>query len=158
WSGLDSRSEKGEIRRALTDNSFRSSYYDCAFFAKKTYTFSSNRMFEALCELDGDAAGVDLIGRIANPRSHGRPAVPYLEKDDIESLAADCLKAVKYADGPVDLDTMCEWQRIKRGLSVSHENHVQSDPSVLGSLSFEPLEIRLFGGDRESGRSRFTLA
>ena len=158
WSGLDSRAEASGIRQALTDSSFLASYYDCAFLARETYTFSSNRMFEALCVPEGGDSGSDLIAFIANPKGHGRPAVPYVEKDDIESLAAECLSHVGYQDGPVNLNLICNRQREERGLSVRHEQVSHSDPRILGSLSFDPLEILLFGGHRESGRSRFTLA
>lgn len=65
-----------------------------------------------------------------------------------------------YSDGRVDLHAICEWQKTERGLVLSEGGEYSGDSkgrTILGSLSFDPLEIRIFPS-ASPNRDRFTLA
>lgn len=157
WSGSDSRAESRDVRRAMTAEHYVSDYYDFCFFAKGTFTYSSNRMFEALC-LGGGSPDQEFIARISSPNKEMRPTVPYVEKNDIEQAAGECLTRIGYIAGPVDLSSICEWQQHECGLSVKYEGSGAGEDGTLGTLAFHPAQISIFSNDRGSARSRFTLA
>ena len=147
-----------EVRRALTAERYVSDYYDFCFLAKGTLTYSSNRMFEALCLGGGSPDQSQFIARVSNPNKEMRPTVPYVEKNDIEQVACDCLTQIGYFAGPVDLSSICEWQQRECGLSVTYEASTPGENGRLGTLAFHPVQISIFNNDRSSPRGRFTLA
>jgi len=80
WSGSDSRAEMREVRRALTAERYVSDYYDFCFLAKGTLTYSSNRMFEALCLAGGSPDQSQFIARVSNPNKEMRPTFRTLKR------------------------------------------------------------------------------
>ena len=145
------------MRKALISGPWMSRYYDGCFFVNGTYTYSSNRMVGTLCGNGPDAVHSDFLARIVNPSSETQSKLRSIGKDDIERIAASVLDQIEYGEGAVDLRAVCDWQHNERGLSVSHEPGNAPDERTLGTLSFDPIQIRIFGHPRDP-RNRFTLA
>jgi len=158
WNGSATEEEAEAVRKVLTRDPWVSQYYDACFFANGVYTYCSNRMFDALCRLGDDAVHSAFLALASNPSTEPRSRLRLIGKDDIERLAASVVGRIGYEDGPVDLSAICEWQRDERGLMVSQEPGQAPDERTLGTLSFDPLQIRLFGDALDSPRNRFTLA
>jgi hypothetical protein len=83
------------------------------------------------------------------------PRVAFLSTEKIESRAAQALRSISYVRGAVDLAKLVEKENSISGLAVSF---LGNSPSVLGSITFKPLEIRIFSTDGQSPLARFTLA
>jgi hypothetical protein len=159
WSGSDGRFAAGDgAEGALTDESFVSSYHDSCFFANGVTTYSSNRMFEALCFQGNSDESAAFIEQVSNPKKQAKPVVPFIEKADIDQFAIECLAVPGYKDGAVDLTRICEWQRREIGLVVTHHDKPSPDGITLGALCFEPLTIEIFNDAGRPDRARFTLA
>lgn len=158
WSATDGVGHPREVRASLTADKPISAYYDCACFVRGALTYSSQNLFEALCMHGASEEQVAMVGRVVNTTRQARPSVPFIEKRDIEARAAGCLQAIGYSDGAVDLARVCDRQRVQSGLSIVYEPPRPLDEHTLGTLSFDPLEIRIYSDSIDSGRARFTLA
>lgn len=153
WSGGEV-GEAREVEAALTHTSPVSQYFDSCFFAAGNYSYSANRMFGWLCLGGGSDASEEFI-RLMNPTPKAPGAVPFIEKRDIEQLASAHVGDQSSVVTAIDLRAVCASLSDSHGLTV--EIHPPSG-SVLGSLSFSPMKIRIFTADAEAPRSRFTLA
>lgn len=100
--------------------------------------------------------------RIANRRSKLSSQVPFFDKGELESKAADILATLDYSGGEVNLDLLCERESARTGLKV--ERGVSGPASaanapVLGRITFDPPVIQVYAvGLPHHGRDRFTLA
>lgn len=148
-----------ESRKALTQTSFKSRFFDLYGFANGSYTHSTNGLFECLCaERDSGLDGKQ-IGALVNPSKERRSMVRYRPKDEIEAEARAVLDQIEYVDGPVELTAVCDWQRVERDLVTQTDVLNPYEPSVLASLTFSPLVIKIYRTEQSNQyRERFTLA
>jgi Zn-dependent peptidase ImmA (M78 family) len=70
-------------------------------------------------------------------------------------LAQQALISISYVRGAVDLHKLVAREADVSGLSVSF---LGDSNSALGSITFNPLEIKIFATDGQSHLARFTLA
>lgn len=101
--------------------------------------------------------------KLVNPKSNLGQKVPFQSKDRIEEHAAGILKKIGHERGLVSLDDLCALERERCNLSVQLDvEPAEGDDfrgSILGRISFDPLEIKVFAHARPNkGRERFTLA
>lgn len=145
---------------ALQDESYKSQYFD--FYALSIYRFTTSLWdffddFTASSDLTQEDLSV-----ISNRRNRTIVRVPFIGKDDIEALATKVHGQIGYTRGTVSLDAVCDLEHAACGLRVINDDSHLIEPNsndMLGSISFSPLEIRLYTQQsRHSGRERFTLA
>jgi Zn-dependent peptidase ImmA (M78 family) len=148
------------IEDGLTQQSFVSPVFDL-------YMQSSARVTNSLWDFIEDLvldAGVppDKIRRLLNPRSKHSSGVPYVEKDALESQAADLLSLVSYSGGELNLDAVCAQEHARTALIVRTGVagiDEQDTSSMLGRITFDPLVIEIYRQvEPHRGRERFTLA
>jgi len=87
-----------------------------------------------------------------------RQLVTYLEDSDIEDLSEAVLTRIEYTKGEVSLSTICDYLTEKSNLKVIFESIEEHNGTILGKLSFRPLEIRIYRSGDGHERERFTLA
>ncbi|MBE7368019.1 ImmA/IrrE family metallo-endopeptidase [Ramlibacter pallidus] len=148
------------VGSALSVDTFHSLAFDLYLQSPVRDTNSLWDFFEDLV-LDS-ALTKDQARRVANRRSKLSSQIPFYDKDELESKAADILAALDYSGGEVDLDSLCERESALTGLKV--ERGVAAPAStasapVLGRITFDPPLIQVFAvGSPHRGRDRFTLA
>ncbi|WP_415762266.1 ImmA/IrrE family metallo-endopeptidase [Pseudomonas sp. CP4] len=145
--------KRAEIEYALTNQDFRPTIYSAYAVTPSGYTDGWDGIWKGL---DVEAAFSDEELRLIHttlPTSKLR--VPFVSKDSLEDLAEQVLKSISYNQGFVDLNKVISHERDSNGLIVRffEENH-----SALGSITFNPLEIKIFTLDEQSHLARFTLA
>lgn len=85
--------------------------------------------------------------------------VPYLKHEQLEKISQTVLKKIKYSDGAVDLDVICDLVREKYNLRIIHHQQDQLPIMTLGEILFEKNEIHLyFNNQTPDSKKRFTLA
>ncbi|BEP43329.1 ImmA/IrrE family metallo-endopeptidase [Variovorax sp. V15] len=148
------------LASALTREDFTSQTFDLYMQSPARATNSLWDFFEDL--LLDDALTPELVRRIANPRSKLKSQVPFLELEDIESIAMEALTTIGYLGGEVNLDALSGHEALRTGLVI--EKGVPIPPEaiatqVLGRILFDPPTIQIFAvGPTHRGRDRFTLA
>ena len=149
-----------KVASALSMDLFHSLAFDLYLQSPVRSTNSLWDFFEDLM-LDS-ALTPEQARRISNSRSKLGSAVPFCEKEDLESKATIILAAIGYSGGEVNLDLLCERESVRTGLVV--EKGVQSpeigkQTPILGRILFDPLVIQVYATDSYyPGRDRFTLA
>ena len=89
------------------------------------------------------------------PIPAAKPRVAFVSKNSIEDLAERVLKSICYIRGDVDLNKLVLHEKNTNGLNV---RFIGESRSALGSITFSPLEIKIFTTDEQSSLARFTLA
>jgi Zn-dependent peptidase ImmA (M78 family) len=102
------------------------------------------------------------IRAFQNPRGKPKNQIPFIDNRNLEEKALDVLHAIGHKEEKVSLAQICALEEKRAGLRVyQNVRHFddQTGISVLGKISFTPLEITIFE-QKESvpGRDRFTLA
>jgi len=148
------------IGSALSTDTFQSLAFDLYLQSPIRDTNSLWDFFEDL--VLESALTQDEVCRVANRRSRLSNRVPFYDKDELESQAADILATLNYSRGEVDLNLLCEREAAHSGLKVQREvpsPTPTANPPVLGRITFDPPIIQVFAvGPPHRARDRFTLA
>ncbi|CAI8706355.1 ImmA/IrrE family metallo-endopeptidase [Pseudomonas chlororaphis] len=145
--------KRAEIEHALTQPAFRPTVYSAYAVTPSGYTDGWEGIWKGLC-LE-DSFSEDELRLIRQPSPVVTPRVTFISKDRIENLAEHVLKSISYIRGAVDLAKLVAKESDANGLTVSF---LDDSSSVLGSITFSPLEIKIFAADSKSHLARFTLA
>lgn len=144
--------------RALTSEDFASNYFDCYFKVGNVYTTSLFHAIENLV-LSGNFGQVESVTSLRREGGPPEKSVPYIQRSRIESVVAETLGSVKYEQGEVPLEKVCESLRNTNGLSVIEKPLLNDNSSVLGKISFADNTITLYVSENQyKPRLRFTLA
>ncbi|HXD30546.1 MAG TPA: ImmA/IrrE family metallo-endopeptidase [Pyrinomonadaceae bacterium] len=147
--------------KGLKTETFDGRYFDCYCYSDETFTNSLRAFFWSLL-----SAGVDKdlkrgLDKIIVGFEDDHPFVEYREDQDIEACALSLLQSISYKEGPVPLNSICEFLKEEKGLEVTYEptNVTNNKDAILGKITFSPLEIKIFRGfDQINERIKFTLA
>lgn len=145
--------KRAEIEYALTHPDFQPTIYSAYAVTPSGYTDGWDGIWKGL---SFEAAfSEDELRLIHPPLPAAKPRVAFISKNSLEDLAERVLKSISYIRGDVDLNKLVVQERNANGLIVRflEENH-----SALGSITFSPLEIKIFTADQQSHLARFTLA
>ena len=150
-------SEQCNAYQALCDEGFTSRYFDFYGNVGELFTISSNEFFSVLAKNDSETIFRKSLERIEQVTKESRLSVPYVDKEELEELSFSVLSEIKYENGPVPLEDVCEFLRDKLGLVV--QRNFQLNKGVLGCIAFDPDVISIDAFQASSSeRIRFTLA
>jgi Zn-dependent peptidase ImmA (M78 family) len=145
--------KRAEIEYALTQTDFRPTVYSAYAVTPAGFTDGWEGIWKGL-DLESAFKKNDL-SLIRQPTLIKAPRVAFISRDGIDRLAQHALKTISYIRGEVDLTKLVSREANVSGLSVSF---IEDSGSALGSITFNPLEIKIFGADSQSHLARFTLA
>lgn len=145
--------KRAEIEYALTQTDFPPTVYSAYAVTPAGFTDGWEGIWKGL-DLESAFKENDL-SLIRQPTLIGTPRVAFISRDGIDRLAQQALKSISYIRGEVDLIKLASREADVSGLSVSF---IEDSGSALGSITFNPLEIKIFGADSQSHLARFTLA
>jgi Zn-dependent peptidase ImmA (M78 family) len=148
------------IASALTGDSFTSQAFDLYMQSPVRATISLWDFIKDL--LPVEALTPDQVRRLFNPRSKLKSKVPFLELEDLESIAAEALKMIGYLGGEVNLDLLSCHEGRRTGLIIEKNVPLSAKASTaqtLGRIMFDPPIIEIYATTPvHHGRDRFTLA
>jgi hypothetical protein len=144
------------IREGLLEETHQTPGLECICNFGDTFTYSPYDFFGAIT--------TDVLDEWSFIVATERPmpaAVPFISRAAIDDQCSTIHDAVGHKDGPVSLDTICEWQAKSCGLKVVR--NVKADKEavakgILGNITFTPPSIVVFSDPAGAGRERFTLA
>ncbi|WP_247267582.1 ImmA/IrrE family metallo-endopeptidase [Pseudomonas sp. YL2] len=145
--------KRAEIEYALTQTDFRPTVYSAYAVTPAGFKDGWEGIWKGL-DLESAFKESDL-SLIRQPTLIETPRVAFISRDRIDRLAQQALKSISYIRGAVDLTKLVSREADVSGLSVSF---IEDSGSALGSITFNPLEIKIFGADSQSHLARFTLA
>ncbi|MBY8972737.1 ImmA/IrrE family metallo-endopeptidase [Pseudomonas sp. P867] len=145
--------KRAEIEYALTQTDFRPTVYSAYAVTPAGFTDGWEGIWKGL-DLENAFEESDL-SLIRQPMIIATPRVAFISRNRIDSLAQQALKSILYIRGEVDLTKLVSREADVSGLSVSF---IEDSGTALGSITFNPLEIKIFGADSQSHLARFTLA
>jgi hypothetical protein len=145
--------KRAEIEYALTNPEFRPTVYSAYAVTPFGYTDGWEGIWSGL-ELE-NGFSEDELKSIRQPSPITKPRVTYISKESIEELVGHALKSISYIRGAVSLTKLIGQEFDASGLTVSF---LEVPGSALGSITFKPLEIKIFTSDKNSHLARFTLA
>ena len=145
--------KRAEIEYALTQTDFRPTVYSAYAVTPAGFTDGWEGIWKGL-DLESVFEEGDL-SLIRQPTIIATPRVAFISRHRIDRLAQQALKSISYIRGEVDLTKLVSREADVSGLSVSF---IEDSGSALGSITFNPLEIKIFAADSQSHLARFTLA
>jgi Zn-dependent peptidase ImmA (M78 family) len=145
--------KRAEIEYALTHPDFRPTIYSAYAVTPSGYTDGWDGIWRGL-SLEA-AFSENELRLIHPPIPAAKPRVAFVSKNSIEDLAERVLKSICYIRGDVDLNKLVLHEKNTNGLNVRFTGESRS---ALGSITFSPLEIKIFTTDEQSSLARFTLA
>ena len=151
WSA--SARKRAEIEYALTQTDFRPTVYSAYAVTPAGFTDGWEGIWKGL-DLENAFEESDL-SLIRQPMIIATPRIAFISRNRIDSLAQQALKSISYIRGEIDLTKLVSREAEVSGLSVSF---IEDSGSALGSITFSPLEIKIFAADSQSHLARFTLA
>ncbi|WP_122869773.1 ImmA/IrrE family metallo-endopeptidase, partial [Pseudomonas viridiflava] len=144
--------KRAEIEYALTHSGFRPTLTGAYAVTPRGYTNA----------WEGIWSGLDLAGsfdpamlKIIRPPRPPALRISYISKQAIENLSEQVLRSAGYTRGVVDLEAVVTAASASSALTVSY---VDEPDSVLGRITFAPLEIKINSSDNTAPMTRFTLA
>jgi hypothetical protein len=145
------------ISKALSINDFEAKVFD--FFAEAGGLLT-NSPWDFMVALATQGSGENEVEHALASRPRSLTRVAFVEREYIESVADAALVSIGYRGGAVALETLCEMESTRSGLTVSRVERAGDVPkTVLACITFEPPVISLFPQDVEyTARARFTLA
>jgi len=152
-SGGSSSRKRAEIEYALTHPDFRPTFYSTYAVTPSGYADGWEGIWKGLGLEHGFSE--DELNLIHQSALAATPRVTFVSKEKIERLAEQVLKKISYIRGAIDLTKLIENEHRESSLTVSFDN---DSPSVLGSVTFYPTEIKVFATDSRAPVARFTLA
>jgi Zn-dependent peptidase ImmA (M78 family) len=145
--------KRAEIEYALTHSDFRPTIYSAYAVTPSGYTNGWDGIWKGL---SFEAAFSESELRLIHPpASTAKRRVAFISKNNLEDLANRVLKSISYINGDVDLNQIVAYERNTNGLVV---RFLAESYSALGSITFSPVEIKIFTADEQSHLARFTLA
>lgn len=147
--------------KGITDASYESRYFDCYCYSEGDYTNSLRAFFSRLLLANVEEEAKSRLEKITTRLNDNRSLVEYREDSEIEEISQGILTSVNYEDGEVPLTDICESLSEKHNLNLIYEeaNSSNRNGDILGKISFDPLEIRIYrSADHTQERERFTLA
>ncbi|WP_445493792.1 ImmA/IrrE family metallo-endopeptidase [Pseudomonas sp. 8(2025)] len=145
--------KRAEIEYALTQPGFKPTVHNAYAVTPSGFTNGWDGIWSGL-GLESAFREADLP-LIRLPAAVSAPRVAFISRERIESAATQALRSISYVHGAVDLDALVKKEATASGLIVSY---LESSTSALGSITFYPLEIKVFAEDSQSQLARFTLA
>jgi Zn-dependent peptidase ImmA (M78 family) len=145
-------------RKGLTTQSYQSRYFDCFCYAAERYTNSLRAFFSNLVLVNVEEPLKLELAKIIIGVDDNRQLVAYREDSDIEDLTQTVLTSVNYQAGEVSLSDVCLYLAETTQLKIIFEPIEKYDGTILGKLSFSPLEIRIYRSNDGHEREKFTLA
>lgn len=148
--------ESGSAYEGLRDQRFSSRYFDFFCFSGNACTNTINHFFSRLVRDDADDVLSDALSEVEQNARINTRIVPYLEGEQIEEHAKRVLAEIGYSNGSTCLEDVCDRLSGRRDLRVELRSLA---PGILGSISFQPLQIELdIVQAGSAARYRFTLA
>jgi Zn-dependent peptidase ImmA (M78 family) len=144
---------RGEIEYALTSPAFRPTSHNVYAATPQGYSTGWGGVWQGL-DLTG-ALDDAVLQKIRQPRPPTRQRVCFIPKEKIERRAEAALKLMAYVRSAVDLERLVTIESQTTGLSVTY---LEESESALGSITFNPPEIKIFTNNQLSHLARFTLA
>lgn len=143
---------RSEIEYALSQPDFRPTVYSAYALTPSGFTDGWDGIWKGLGleEIFSESE----LRLIREPNPLPTPRVSFISKERIERLAQQTLRSISYIRGAVDLEQLVNNEREASGLTVEF---VEGPSSVLGSITFNPSEIKIFTTDGNSHLARFTL-
>lgn len=145
--------KRAEIEYALTQPIFKPTVHNAYAVTPSGFTDGWDGVWQGL-GLESAFQEADL-SLIRLPAAVSLPRVTFISRERIESLATQALRSISHVRGSVDLDALVKREATASGLVVSY---LDPSTSALGSITFRPLEIKIFAEDSQSQLARFTLA
>lgn len=147
--------------RSVTDEDFRSDVFSVACYAAGVYTNSISLFFYYLI-IDATNPDLQNLSEQIAPPAEQSLEVDYLTEKWIETRSKELLSHANYSSGPVSLLDILQYLSRQDELEFIESDEDIKTPrglSVLGSISFSPKRIVVYGGaDKDSPRTRFTIA
>lgn len=132
--------KRAEIEYGLTQTDFRPTV---SAYAVTPAGFTDG--WEGIWKgLDLESAFKESLSLIRQPTLIATPRVAFISRDRIDRLAQQALKSISYIRGEVDLTKLVSREADVSGLSVSF---IEDSGSALGTITFTPLEIKIFAAD-----------
>ncbi len=151
------KTEWYSVYQGLRSENHTSKFFDCYCFIDEIYTHSLNQFISRLVKKDLDDNSLKSLAKIEVEVKSKIRLVPYKENQEIETFSNNVLKDIAYKKGAVPLKVICSKLQNKYDLEVQHNSNL--DSGVLGTISFDPLLVRIDDNQSESKhRIRFTLA
>lgn len=147
--------------KGITDDSYESRYFDCYCYSEGDYTNSLRAFFSRVLLANVEEETKSRLEKITTRLNDSRSLVEYREDSEIEEISQGILTSANYEDGEVPLTDICESLSEKHNLKLIYEaaNSSNKNGDILGEISFDPLEIRIYrSADHTQERERFTLA
>lgn len=145
--------KRAEIEHALTHPNFQPTVYSAYAVTPAGYTDGWDGVWKGL-SLE-DSFSEDEWKLVRQPSPLAIPRVSFVSKSSIEELAGQVLSSISHIRGTVNLDRLIAHEEKVKGLKV---RFLEKNDSALGSITFNPLEIKIFATDSASPLTRFTLA
>lgn len=152
-AGGTSSRKRAEIEYALTHPEFRPTIYSAYGVTPAGFADGWRAIWTGLGLEHG--LSEDELKLIRQPALVATPRVTFVSKEKIEHVAEQVLKTISYIRGAVDLTKLIENEHRNSGLTTKFYD---DSPSVLGSATFNPTQIKIFATDSQSPIARFTLA
>ncbi len=147
--------------RSISDDSYTSDVFSAACYAEGVFTSSVSLFLYSVVREAAKSELSDYSGLIVPPPEQ-LLGVDYLPELEIEMRSIALLSQANYSGGSVSLDAVLKDLGRRDDLEFLESEEDLSTPggsSVLGSISFNPNRITVYGGaDRNSPRTRFTIA
>ena len=118
FSGSSFFVPEAELRAAISEEAFVSTYYSWCGLVDGVHSSSIYRVFEQLFIDSNLTVNSRSFAGLRNPPSETREVVKFRRKEEIEALASESLDQIGYREGIVDLDRVCAWQKQVCGLTV----------------------------------------
>jgi len=148
------------VKHGLTSIDFKSDVFDLYLQSPTRATNSLWDFFEDFL-IESELTPIQ-ISQFSNHRNRLSSQVQFLEKTELEERSTEALGKIGYVSGEVSLTSICSKEQDFCNLQVSLDvppGHAQHDNSVLGKITFNPLEIHVYKQPfARRGRDRFTLA
>lgn len=146
--------------QAMSQQNYESEFIDCYCYIGGVFTCTINSLFEKLCD--------DFVAVLPRSRvlSFINPAiddlsnqVQFLQRKKIVHEANMMIRKTGYESGHVDLTAVCDHLKLSHDLILTKEKSAIFKSDVLGSITFSPLNIKIFHDAHHSEeQERFTLA
>jgi Zn-dependent peptidase ImmA (M78 family) len=152
--------DASEIASGLSNPDHKSEVFDLYL---QSPTRDTNSLYDFFKDIFfDDTLSTSEIRKAINLRPKQNSIVPFIEKDELENVAARILKDISYMTGKVPLQQLCEYEADRSGLVVNLNVRPSSDfgeRQVLGRITFDPPRIEVYRQVNPTlGRTRFTLA
>ena len=142
--------------KGLHQEGFESKYFDFYGYVSYQYTNSLKLFILSLVKQGQNDEFNESLAKIKVVDCKDKWLVKYREESEIEEICSSILEKVEYSFGAVPLNEICCLLDEEYGLKVIETDDLGN--GVLGQISFDPLEIKIYRSHDNEARKRFTLA